>query len=458
MANEQLLSNIGTPHINGLAARRVLANQVLENIYQGLIEKDGKGVTQKFTDDISGAEIRVLRILPLSSKVRSVGATINGGNFNSDDAVQSTSVEVGIPVLMVLDPNIDIPRVSQDMIPVDLLAAQTKNYTNLVNLNLNAATIAEKLQSLYNAEIVSGTSVNVSELDSGEKLVDVFIEANSKLDDGDEDNGVSMFPQDDRIAVIQASYRSTLFSTASGVLGLGGANYGYDILRKGTLDAGSEPRKLEDGFIGVIDNVEVHIASSLVFKTADSFLGFASGGFLKDNVIGYVSSGMGTSRGIGSGAEVKVIDAPSGQGIRLQPFLRFGVKTFYPKSVSLIQKDGAINPFEEIDKLITTGVTYSSLAPASRKSPSMTLTTAKDAFTVTGTSCVGILYVQATAAITTITAFFAAYLAGSSVSGVATDGSATSEGGLIEGKYVTCLGVASDGTIAFKSAVVVSQA
>ncbi|MCK9576412.1 MAG: hypothetical protein M0R51_10865 [Clostridia bacterium] len=456
MANEQTLTNIGAPHINSLAARRILANQILENLYQGLIEKDGKGVTQRFSDDVSGAEIRVVRIKPLTQEARELGATLNGGNYYGSTA-QSESVEYGLKVLFTLDQPIDIFRVSQDMLPVDLLAAQTKNYTDLVNLNINAATFAEKIQSVWNAEIVSATSVNISELDSGEKLVDVFIEANSKLDDGDEDNGVSMFPSEDRIAVIQAAYRSTLYSSASGVLSLGGANFGYDILRKGSLDAGSEPRKLEDGFIGIIDNVPVHVASSLVLKTADAYLGFKSGGFLKDAVIGYVSSGMATSRGVASSPEVKVIDAPDGQGVRLQPLVRFGVETFYPKSVALIQKDGAINPFEEIDKLITTGITYGVVPPASRVVPSMTLTTAANAFTVTGTSCVGILYVQADAEITSLNAFFTAYLTPSSVSGVATDGSATTETDLIADKYLTCLGVAADGTIAFKSAKVAAQ-
>ena len=460
MANEQTLTNYGAPHTNGLAARRILANQILENLYQGLIEKDGRGVTQRFSEDISGAEIRVIRIKPLTQEARELGATLNGGNF-SDTVAQSESVEYGLKVLYTLDEPIDIARVSQDMIPVDLLAAQTKNYTDLVNLNVNAATFAEKVQSVWNAEILGSTYANVAEFDSGEKLVDVFLEANSLLDDGDEDNGVSMFPSNDRIAVIQAYYRKDLLSVANGgVLSIGGANYGYDILRKGALDAGSEPRKLEDGFIGIIDNVPVHVASSLIFKKADAYLGFASGGYLKNAVIGYVSSGMATSRGVASAPEVKVIDSPYGQGVRLQPLVRFGVKTFYPKSVALIQKDGALNPFEEIKKVITSGITYGVVPVKSRAVPVIaTLTTAKQKITSTSTGCVGIIYVQADAAITTLAAFLAASTAGSAVTGLLTlNDDTTVLSGLVAGKYITALGVAADGTIVFKSVVVASQA
>ena len=64
------LANYGEPTINGLDAALVFAATALENIYQAEIEKGNRGVTQKFSTDTTGAQIRVIRPLPLPIKAR----------------------------------------------------------------------------------------------------------------------------------------------------------------------------------------------------------------------------------------------------------------------------------------------------------------------------------------------------------------------------------------------------
>ena len=111
------LADYGKPVINDIDARLVLANEVLLNIFQGQIEgAGGRGVNQTFSNDTSGAQIRVLRINPLTQEARELGATLGGGNF-PNATEQPTTQEYGLDVITVIDQPIDIAQVSRDMIP-----------------------------------------------------------------------------------------------------------------------------------------------------------------------------------------------------------------------------------------------------------------------------------------------------------------------------------------------------
>ena len=348
---ENLLSNFGAPTINGIAAKRVLSNQILENLYQGLIESDGEGITQRFSYDVSGAEIRFTHVKPIKALARRLGSAVNGGNFPIS-ANEGETDTFGIRVLDVMDDPIDLAQVSMNMIPVDLLGAYIKSYTDQVNLNINALTIAGKYYATYMREAVGG-DVNITEYD-GTDIQKALLDANSLLDDGAPDMGVSMFPQDDRCLTIQAKYRSTLL--AKGILSIGGANYAYDIVKGGTINPGVAPRKSEDGFIGIFDNVPVHVVSSLVYKVAAGYLGLEE----KDltQVIACVSSGFANVRAIAAVRDVKVIDHPDGQGIRIQPLTRFGfdVVPGYEKGNSLVVGADYVNPYKALKENVFTSL------------------------------------------------------------------------------------------------------
>lgn len=344
--NEQILSDFKSPKINGVAARRVLSNQILYNIYQKEIETDGRGVTQRFTNDTEGAQIRVVKVIPLKQQARELGANLNGGNFNNQPVEELGTTEYGLNIITILDRNIDIPAVTQDMIPVDLLAATMKNFTDLVNNNINAMTIAGKFENSLSQEEPDFSEYDPNSTNK-EELMNVFLETNSKLDEGDEENYISMFPTDDRVCVIKASFRPTLF--AKGVLTLGGSNYAQEMLAKGQLSPNSKETKLQNGYIGDIDNVPVHMASSVVWKLGCSYLGLPKDEL--EDVIGYISSSIANARGVAIGKEVKVIDSPDGQGVRLQPKVRMGFESFYPRGNQFIVKKGFVNPLAYLNAL-----------------------------------------------------------------------------------------------------------
>lgn len=340
---ENLLSNFGAPTINSIAARRILSNQVIENLYQTKIEGEGEGVTERFSYDVSGAEIRFTHVKPIKALARRLGSAVNGGNFPIS-ANEGETDTFGIRVLDVMDDPIDLAQVSMNMIPVDLLGAYIKSYTDQVALNINALTIAGKYYATYMREAVGG-EVNITTYD-GTDIQKALLDANSLLDNGAPDMGVSMFPQDDRCLTIQAKYRSTLL--AKGILSIGGANYAYDIVKGGTVNPGVAPRKSEDGFIGIFDNVPVHVVSSLVYKVAAGYLGLEE----KDltQVIACVSSGFANVRAVAAVRDVKIIDHPDGQGIRIQPLTRFGFEVVpgYEKGNSLVVEKDYVNPYSSL--------------------------------------------------------------------------------------------------------------
>lgn len=371
--NEQLLSDFKSPSINGVAARRILANELLFNVAQGIIETNGRGITQKFTTDVSGAQIRVIRILPLTQKSRELGSALNGGNFNSSKEGSQTK-EVGIDVITTIDSPIDIAQVTQDMIPVDLLDANMKNFSNLVNRNINAMTIAGKLGTSLSAEEPSITFFDDSIVNEGEKreITRAFMDANARLNDGDEVNGVDMFPIEDRICVVKTSYITKL--KVFGILSIGGSNAAQALIASDGITNGKVTDWVGNGYVGDFDGVPVHAAAQAIYNLAEEYAGVPKGEFKK--VMGYFSSAMANSRGVATGKEMKVIDTPDGPGIRIQPLVRMGFASWYPKGNSIMvdaKANGYVSPFKAL-KEFWPEYTFKNKAPGSRAFPIVQIT------------------------------------------------------------------------------------
>ena len=221
---EQFLSDFKTPQINANSASRVLSNEVLFMIYQGVIETEGQGITQRFSTDTSGAEIRIIVPQALNIGTRELGASLNGDNFASSTK-QSQSTSVGLSVLQVIDTPIDIAQVTQDMIPVSILETQMKVLGMEINTQLNALTLAGKIANTFPA--IQNGVVDMHIIDeatmTGAQIRNVLITANSRLDEGDAEHNLAYFPNDDRIMVIKPSMRPLLMK--EGVIVIGGLTY-----------------------------------------------------------------------------------------------------------------------------------------------------------------------------------------------------------------------------------------
>lgn len=360
----QTLANYKEPNINGLDAAMIFANTALENIYQAEIEKGGRGVTQKFSSDTTGAQIRVVRPLPLPIDARELGASINGGNFSAY-SYQPESDSYGLNIITVIDDMVDIPDVSMDMIPVEIAKMYIQNISDKVVLNINAIKIAARAYTCFSAHQVDSSKAFVTEYDSStDNVVEKAIETNAKLNKGDKEHGVSAFPVKDRIALVSNDSYSALLS-AKGVFTLGGANYAYDILRKGGVDSeAATPELLDDGYIGTIAGVPYHFVSDLILEVVCKYLGFPSGTF--DGVVEHVASAHGNLFALATGNSIKTIDSPLGQGVRLQPKYRMGAACIMPKSVSWLVKKGWVNPYT-LKAIFASGIEWSYKAPGSRQ-------------------------------------------------------------------------------------------
>lgn len=338
---EQFLSDFGTPAINGNQAQRILANEVLRGVAQGVLETNGQGVTQRFSSDTSGAQIRITQFMPFNQEARELGAALNGENFDGRTAIQATTNGLGVDVIKTINQNIDIPQVTMDLLPIDFLANVTKNLEMDINNNINAMTIGGKFVASANA-VANGNDSFVEitkDTATGAQWRRILNDMSARLDNGDADNGLAFFPDNDRCYVFQVSIIPYIFN--EGILTLGGANHAYEMLAQGGLSPNAE-QDIRSGYAGDIFNIPVYKATSLVLKLAAKYAGVPV--WALDQVYGYLSSGYANVRAIAQNDQIKMIDSPDGQGVRVQPNFRMGFKSLYFKGNVFLVETGYKNP------------------------------------------------------------------------------------------------------------------
>jgi hypothetical protein len=354
-----ILSQFNAPSLDGQALRRVLAPAIMENIVQDIILRDGYGVTEKFSTDTDAFEIRVVRQRALELDARKFGAQFNGGFFNSLTEIQPTSQEYGIRLDHIIDRNVDIPSNMQDMFPLDIVGATTQRVGQAVARNVNASTMAEQLRVAltYNAAVtleadytlldtpyVFDASLDTPTIVAHDTGTDnwqtTYLTASALLDNGDERHGVDIYPVDMRVAVWRPEVRAELLK--SGQVIIGGSNFAQQMIAAGKVSPDGRPRENMGGYFGDIDATPQHIASKPLWNLAEKYLQLTPGAL--DDVYGMIVSSLGTGRALAFNNTIKTIDSPNGQGMRIQPKYRWGVETWFPKSVILIVEDGFVNP------------------------------------------------------------------------------------------------------------------
>lgn len=337
---EQFLSDFGAPSINGMQAQRVLANEALRGVAQGAIETNGRGVTQRFSNDTTGAQIRIVQFMPFDLEARELGASLNGENFDSNTALQGMSNGLGVDVITVINRNIDIPQVTQDMLPINILSQYTYNLQMAINKNINAMTTAGKFVASMNDAVAGGNEILViNPTDEAEALKYELIYGNTQLNNGSPKNGLDYFPENDRIYVFRNSFVPNLYKT--GVIIAGGSNYAQDIIAKGGISVGANPQ-LNNGYIGEFMGVPVHMMTDSVWNLAAKYAGINA--WQLEYVYGYVSSGYANVRAIAQAEQMKIIDSPDGAGIRIQPNFRMGFKALYPEGTVWFVDANFVNP------------------------------------------------------------------------------------------------------------------
>lgn len=330
-------TNFATPKLDGQALRRYTSKNIAENIFQNILALPEKGVTEKYSEDTDASEIRIIRQVVPAIEARRLGASVNGGYFNSNGALLPQSVEYGLKILYMIDDAVDFPTVMDEMVELPVAEATTKSVGGLVAKNINASTLAHQLAAVVNGYITSTTSVNFVAVGSDGNFKDAALSANTKLDKGDEANGVDIYPIDGRQGFLRAESRFSLFKTG-GIIA-GGSNYAQEMLARGAISPNTYKKdKLE--YIGEIDNVPFCVVSDPVWTLAEKYLQVDAGKL--DCVLGLITAAIGTGRALAFNNSVKIIDSPKGQGKRAQYKYRWGVETFYAKSVVPILANGKV--------------------------------------------------------------------------------------------------------------------
>ena len=461
----QVLSPTGAPYINGVAARLKFSAAVLKNVYQGLVEKNDKGINDNWvtaSDAEEVAQVIVHRVRPVKINPREQGANKNGASYSQNQHYIQTE-SVGIEILTIIDDPILIPRARQAKIAVDLLAEQVEIFSGRLATIINGGTTASKILATYLAKAqgkeVNEVQITASDI-SNKKVLERFIEGNSLLDEGDPDHGIDIFPLKTRVAVFRVSYRATL--KAGGILTLGGANEVYNILAGSGLNNQGEARTEDDGFIGVIDGVEVRLISNESLEHAALFLGFTPNEYKKGSVFaGYIASSYANARGVSTAKQTQVVDEVNGQGVRLLPWVCCGFVSWYPLGNVFFTSE-EYNPFGDLKTLfssVATDITFKLKGFGSRlvsKLASLTITagtgftygaiTALDDWNANHVKAAH--YVVSDSEIKTVAGFLKAQKAASAVEGALSTltGATISQANLTTGKWLNILAIADDGT------------
>lgn len=327
-------TNFATPKLEGQALRRYCSKNLKENIFQNILALPEKGVTERFSEDTNASEIRIIRQTVPNISARRLGASTNGGYFNANSALLPQSAEYGIKILYMIDDAIDIPTVMDEMVEVPVADAITKAVAGVVANNVNASTLAHQIAAVVNANVASQTT-NTVICGSAGAYKDALLDANGKLDDGDPNDGISIFPVNGRQGFLRSGTRTGLFK--SGQIIVGGSNYAQEMLARGAISPGTYKQdKLE--YIGEIDGVPMCVVGKTIWDLAEVYMQVTAGDL--NGVAGLIVAGMATGRALAFNNSVKIIDSPAGQGKRMQYKYRWGIEVFNQLGVALVLNYG----------------------------------------------------------------------------------------------------------------------
>lgn len=331
---------MATNQINTQSVQILLAKKYRDNYFQSILHRPGKGVTEEFSEDTNAGYIRVVRALPHGVVGRRLGADVNGGNFNGDNAYVSKSSEYELPLLYVYDGNFDIPEVQTDMLPLNIVEQEAKNISGEVATQINASTIATQLVKTLNQEFdrpedgsyIKKLPSTITETSARDALLDAV----ALLDNGDEANGIQSFPTDEREILARPEFFVHLFKGKNIVIG--GSNYAQEMLARGVIS----PNTYSDNgtsYKGEFMDIPLYVASKAIWNAAEGWINVGDealpAGAL-NGVQAIVCAAMGTARGVATPESFKQIPCPIGPGIRIQPLVRWGVECWLPDSVSVV--------------------------------------------------------------------------------------------------------------------------
>lgn len=350
--------------VSGNALAELFTSRVYPKLVQEILHVNGKGVDESYVEQrLGAASISIPRVSLGAGSFRTLGATVNGGQFNANDPVVSTSDFIEIPLLFVYDRTEEMSKIINDKAGYDYLQAKIDNITKKIARGINALTLSVQISRALN-DAYDDNTVITNYIPGTNKPLDIVIDVNGKLDEGDEAIGVDYFPSENRQGLCRPSFINAMKKRDGGLIL--NSELGQQMLATGYLNpwTNSEASKVElrNGYSGEVDGVPMYKVSSVLWKLAEQYtlLGdnpVASGAF--DNIEGMICSSWGTLRGFSAAENIEVIPSQKGQGWTIQPLVHGGCVCISGKSVGLIVNDDFVNG-------ATATAKYSTLPPESQ--------------------------------------------------------------------------------------------
>ena len=359
-------TDFGAPKIDKYAAGRLLATRTLHNIVQGRIWVNGRGVTEEYTSDPTANEVRVLKHKGLTSFARTIGplGEENRSHFNTDDAEEPASDEFGIKLVHVFDPNIDVAAILEDMIALNVLNQVGVEIERRVTQMINGFTLATMFATSMNWADEQSDESRLIEFDpDNDDFLKKLMDAHSKLDEGDSDNGIDTFPLENRQSVFTTDAKAILMQEAKSVFEINSSRAVQYVEVGGYGELNELPINTHaTGYFGTINQTPMHMISPTIIEVAEDYLddnSMTSEGESDGPIYAVVNASEAIGMAMGFSRGVKIIDNPRGQGWRLQPLYRWGAEVFYPKGIAWIVHNEFSNPVTDYpnDKLEVIGKT-----------------------------------------------------------------------------------------------------
>ena len=196
-------------------------------------------------------------------------------------------------------------------------------------------------------------------------------------------------------------------------------------------------------------------------------MGLPSAELKKSSFVGYIASDYATARGVSMIESTKIVPAIEGQGIVLQPFTKFGVKSWYPLGNALMYRGNAdkVGFLAEMKTIFEkknaefNGISFKLKGAGSRLFPTFGAVTASKAngikVTATALDDAGSNhvklghYVQTDAPVETVEDFYKACKAnGVNDDLTSLNGGATTASTITVGKFINVLVISDDGSVA----------
>ena len=330
--------------VNDTALHVAVSQTIIERVVQESLYRDRLGLTQVFTNDIGAGFVRVPKIKPAIGNFRKLGATTNGGFFDSSYGTGDTQGldEDGIELLYVYNKPEIVPM-SQAALSLggwSRVEQRAKEIGKKIVEGMNAGTMAHQIQAVINAVIAaSGTATNriftYTVGISGDVLAKIR-GAIAAVDNGDS-TYKTVFNRAGRVWLLRPTGVQDLFSVGNIIIG--GSNFAQEIVQYGGIDKDTMP-DVVTGYVGMIYGSPAFMAVDFLWTQVEQWLG-VSAGYL-DNVVGIYAAFESTGRGHAYPESTKVVDARGGQGLEIQPESNFGVKVFFESGIKLLAKAAVV--------------------------------------------------------------------------------------------------------------------